>query len=88
MAISDKVIGAVTPSEGEEQRAAARRKAESAAQPGDWLAAVLDHHRQIEAVFAVVRNAGNAAARVNAPAELALILPGHSIAAEAVLYPA
>jgi hypothetical protein len=88
MSILDKVVAAVTPPESDEARAEARAKAQSAASAGDWLSMVLEHHRQIEDAFAAVKAATSAAARVSAQKELAVLLTGHSIAEEAVLYPA
>lgn len=88
MSILDKVVAVVTPPESDEARAEARTKAQSAASVGDWLSMVLEHHRQIEAAFAAVKAAQSAPERVAAQKELAVILTGHSIAEEAVLYPA
>jgi hypothetical protein len=88
MSLIDKVVAAVTPPESDEARAEARAKARAAAKSGDWLSAVLDHHEAIEAAFAKVKSASNAAGRVKALKELATILTGHSIAEEAALYPA
>ena len=88
MSMLDKVVAAVTPPESDEARAEARAKAESAASSGDWLSMVLEHHVQIETAFGAVKAATTAAARVSAQKELAVLLTGHSIAEEAVLYPA
>ena len=88
MSMLDKVVAAVTPPESDEARAEARAKAQSAASAGDWLSMVLEHHQQIEAAFAAVKAATTAAIRVSAQKELAVILTGHCIAEEAVLYPA
>jgi hypothetical protein len=88
MSILDKVVAAVTPLESDEQRAEARAKAREAATDGDWLSLMLDHHRQIEAAFAAVKAATNAASRVAAQKRLGLLLTGHSIAEEVVIYPA
>jgi hemerythrin superfamily protein len=88
MSIVDKVIAAVTPPESEEARMKARAKARTAAGSGDWLAMVLDHHAQIEAGFAQVKQATDSARRSNALKELATLLTGHSMAEEAALYPA
>jgi hemerythrin superfamily protein len=88
MSLLDKVVAAVTPPESDEQRAEARAKARSAATDGDWLSLVLDHHQQIEAAFAAVKAATDAASRVSAQKRMALLLTGHSIAEEAVIYPA
>jgi len=88
MSILEKVVAAVTPTESEEQRLEARVKARSAAMDGDWLSLVLLHHQQIEAAFEAVVAAADAATRVMAQKRLALVLTGHAIAEEAVLYPA
>ncbi len=88
MSMFDKAIAAITPPESDEDRADARRKAEAAAAPGDWLSAVLDHHRQIEAAFAAVAQAGDPSSRAAAQKELGTLLTGHAIAEEAALYPA
>ena len=88
MSILEKVVAAVTPSETEEQRLDARVKARSAARDGDWLSLVLLHHQQIESAFEAVKAATDAATRTTAHKRLALMLTGHAIAEEAVLYPA
>jgi len=88
MSILDKVVAAVTPTETEEQRLNARVKARSAAMDGDWLSLVLLHHQQIESAFEGVKAATDAASRVAAQKRLAVVLTGHAIAEEAVLYPA
>jgi hypothetical protein len=88
MSILDKVVAAVTPPESDEQRAEARARARAAAMDGDWLSLVLDHHQQIESAFAAVKAATDAKGRVDAQRRLALLLTGHSIAEEAVIYPA
>jgi hypothetical protein len=48
----------------------------------------LDHHVKIEAAFAAVKAALDASSRLTAQKHLALLLTGHSIAEEAVIYPA
>jgi len=88
MSILDKVVAAVTPLESDEQRAEARAKARTAATDGDWLSLVLDHHHQIESLFAAVKAATDSSSRTRMQKRLALILTGHSIAEEAVIYPA
>ncbi len=88
MSIIDKVVAAVTPPESEQARRDARSKAKAAARPGDWLFTVLQHHEQIEAAFATVKAAPNAMAQIAAQKTLAVILTGHSIAEESVIYPA
>jgi hypothetical protein len=88
MSIIDKVVAAVTPPESEETRLMARAKARASAGSGDWLAMVLDHHEQVEAAFAVVKEASDPASRLTSLKKLAILLTGHSVAEEAALYPA
>ena len=88
MSILDQAIAAITPPESDEDRAKARRKAEAAATPNDWLSAVLDHHRQIEAAFEAVAQAPDASSRATAQKALGVLLTAHSIAEEVALYPA
>ena len=88
MTILDKVIAAVTQTEDSDKNREAREKAQAAAGSTGWLALVLEHHKEIERAFAVVRDARTAATRKTAQKWLATILTGHSIAEEAVLYPA
>ncbi|PZR36935.1 hemerythrin domain-containing protein [Caulobacter segnis] len=88
MSIVDKVLGAITPPETEEDRAEATAKARAAAAQGDWLSMALDHHDQIRAAFATARTATDSADRLAAFKTLATVLNGHSLAEEVVLYPA
>jgi hemerythrin superfamily protein len=87
MSFLDKIIGSVTPPESDETRLEARQRARAEARPGDWLSLILDHHDQIEAAFAAVKTANDPASRRQAEKSLAVLLTGHSIAEEAVLYP-
>lgn len=84
----DKIISAVTPPASQEQRSQARARARAEATPGDWLSQILDHHQEIESAFAAVRAARDAEGRRAAQKRLAIVLTGHSIAEEAVVYPA
>lgn len=88
MSVIDKVLGAVTPPVSEEKRAEATAKARAAADSGDWLSMALDHHDRIRAAFAACRDAEAADDRRAAMKDLALVLNGHSLAEEVVLYPA
>ena len=88
MSIVDKAVAAITPPVSEEKRQEARRKARQAATSGGWLAAVLDHHEALEAAFVRVHAAGGASERETAFKAMETLLTGHSIAEEAVLYPA
>ena len=88
MSILDKAIAAVTPPVSEEKRAEAHTKARAAAEPGDWLSMILDHHEQIDAAFERVKTAASADSRRKAQKQLGILLTGHSMAEEAVIYPA
>ncbi len=88
MSLLDRIAAAVTPTASDEDRAQARRDAESLAGQGDWLSMVLDHHRQIESGFDRAFAAVDAQARREALKELEIILTGHANAEESVLYPA
>ena len=88
MSIIDKALGKITPSESEEKQAEATRKAREAAGDGDWLALALEHHDLIREAFEVCRQATGAADRTAAVRRLALVLNGHALAEEIVLYPA
>jgi len=88
MSILDKAIAAITPPVSEHKRQEARDKARASAEPGDWLSQILDHHEQIEDAFAEVKAASTASARRAAQKRLGVLLNGHSMAEEAVLYPA
>lgn len=88
MSLIDKVIGAVTPPESAEARQRAREDALALATPGSWFALVLEHHAAIESCIAEIRGASDAASRRLAQKQLAVVLTGHSVAEENVLYPA
>ena len=88
MSLIDKVVAAVMPPESDAARAKAREDALAVAQPGTWLAMVLEHHRQIEGAFDALENADTALTRRAAQKWLATLLTGHAIAEEVTLYPA
>ena len=88
MGILDSVIAAVTPEASDEQRMAARAEARALSQGSGWLAMALDHHEALESCFAAVKSATTETAQRAAQKELALVLTGHSLAEETVLYPA
>ena len=88
MSILDKVAAAVTPAVSDVTRAKAHAEARTLSRGNDWLGQVLDHHEQIDALFERTRAASGVADRQAAVEELGLLLTGHSIAEEAVLYPA
>lgn len=86
MSVIDKALAAITPQPNAEKRAEATQKAREAASPDDWLSLALDHHEQIRAAFAEGRNVRSAADRRAAMEKLAVVLNGHSLAEEIVLY--
>lgn len=86
MSLFDKVVAAVTPPESDTARREARAKAQAAAGPQDWLGMALRHHELIERRFDALRAAAPAA-RPAELRELALVLNGHALAEELVLYP-
>lgn len=88
MTILDKIVAAVTPPESDEARAEAREKARVYASSIPWLAAVLEHHLQIEAAFEAIRGATDSAMRRSQQLKLMKVLTAHSVAEEGVLYPA
>lgn len=69
------------------ETAAITAKARAAAGPGDWLCLALLHHDQIRGAFERASLAPPDGSRLVALKALAIILTGHSIAEEAVLYP-
>jgi len=88
MSIIDKAIAAITPPVSDEKRQEARAKARAAAQPGDWLSQILDHHEGIEQAFAETKAATTSSERRAAQKRLGVLLNGHAMAEEAVIYPA
>lgn len=88
MSILDKVIAAVTPPESDQDRIEARDRARQLVSRAPWLTDVLQHHEQIDAAFANVKSAPDAASRRSALKELSTLLTGHWLAEEAVIYPA
>jgi hemerythrin superfamily protein len=86
MALMDKHV-AVTPV-GKDERGETRAKARAAAGHNDWLAHIVRHHEQIEALFTVLLAAPDEPSRRQGLTELALILTAHANAEEAVIYPA
>jgi hypothetical protein len=88
MSIIDRFIAAVTPPESEEARFEARKKATGAAMPGDWLDQILQHHMDLEDAFADVKACADGTSRAEALKQLGVLLTGHAIAEEAVIYPA
>jgi hypothetical protein len=84
----DRVIAAVTLPESAEAWVEDGDMANEAARPGDWLSQILDHHLDIEDAFDEVKSAADISARTLALHQLAIVLTGHAIAEECVIYPA
>ena len=87
MSVLDKVVATLTPEPSAEKKAEARARARAESGGSGWLALVIDHHERIDALFAEMATAGGQARR-DAQRQLALLLTGHSLAEESVLYPA
>lgn len=88
MSVIDKVVNAVSPAESDDDRAKARAKARAIASKDDWFSLILDHHVELEAAFAATKAAPAGPARTAAMKKLGIILTGHAIAEESVIYPA
>lgn len=88
MSFLDKLAAKILPDASEEDRAEARARAEKVGRSHRWLAMTVDHHRQIESGLERARTGMDAAARKQAVKELMLVLNGHALAEETVLYPA
>lgn len=87
MSFLDKIAAKVAPAASDEARAEARRKAESLSASEEWLALILQQHRQIEELVTEALSAQGTDARQEAVRELGRVLTGHATAEEAVLYP-
>lgn len=88
MSFLDKIAAKIMPPESAEDRANARSVSRSLAGDGDWLAVVLEQHRQIEELFDRALSASDGRTRTAAAKELGVFLTGHANAEESVLYPA
>lgn len=88
MSLVDRLAAKIMPPESAEDRANARRTAQSLTNGNDWLGIVLDQHKQIEELFQRALTSGDAGTRKMALKEVQILLTGHANAEEAVLYPA
>ncbi len=88
MSFLDRIAAAVAPTADAEERAEARRKAQMLAGRHGWLEQILVHHRQIEDAFGEAMNSDGSESRRAAAKKLGALLTGHSMAEEAVIYPA
>jgi hemerythrin superfamily protein len=88
MSIVDRLAAKIMPPESAEDRANARRTAQSLTNGNDWFGIVLDQHKQIEELFQRALTSGDARTRNTALKDVQTLLTGHANAEEAVLYPA
>lgn len=86
MSFLDRIAAAVTPAASDEDRAEARRRIEELSMGEPFVEDIVRQHKQIEALFAEARSAAGAGGQT-AVRELALLLTGHAMAEEAVVYP-
>jgi len=86
MSILDRIASTLTPTASEQQRLEARRELEKLAVGQTFAEDILAQHRRIEQLFVETRSTTGAGARA-AVSELALLLNGHAMAEEAVIYP-
>lgn len=86
MSFLDRIAAAITPAASDEDRIEARQRLTELAVGEPFAEEILSQHQQIEALFmrAKAENGPQAQATVR---ELAILLNGHSMAEEAVVYP-
>jgi hemerythrin superfamily protein len=86
MSFLDRIAAAITPAASDEDRIEARQRLTELAAGEPFAQDILSQHQQIEALFmrAKAENGPQAQATVR---ELAILLNGHSMAEEAVVYP-
>ena len=86
MSFLDRIAAAILPAASAEDRAEARLRLEELAAVQTFAEDILRQHKQIEELFAQARNQSGDAAQATVT-ELAMLLTGHSMAEEAVIYP-
>jgi hemerythrin superfamily protein len=87
MSFLDKIAATLAPAASEEDMMKARQQAEQIGASEPWLRAIVDHHKQIESLIDEVINAPEASRRREALKEFMVVLTGHSVAEEVVIYP-
>ena len=87
MSFLDKLAAAITPAASKEDRAEARRDAETLGAREEWIGLIVQQHKQIETLISEAAMAPGAEARLKAVREFERVLTGHATAEEAVLYP-
>ena len=88
MTLLDQMMAVVTPHRSAEDRAGARAGAGALAAGCGWLSEVIRQHAAIEQALEGLRVAPRGPDRRHALQWLAELLTGHSLAEQAVLYPA
>lgn len=86
MSFLDRIAAAILPAASDEDRAEARLQLEELAAGETFAEDILSHHKQIEQLFSEARSGSGEAAQATVK-ELAMLLTGHSMAEEAVIYP-
>ncbi|UYV15759.1 hemerythrin domain-containing protein [Porphyrobacter sp. ULC335] len=86
MSFLDRIASALAPAASEEKRMEAREQLEQMAVNEPFAEQILAQHRQIESLFAQARDENGPHAQATIE-ELALLLNGHAMAEEAVIYP-
>ena len=87
MSFLDKIAATLAPAASDEDRMKARQQAEQIGGSEPWLRAIVDHHKQIETLIDEVINGPDASRRREALKEFMVVLTGHSVAEEVVIYP-
>ena len=88
MTLLDQMMAVVTPHRTEEERSRVRLAACALSLDGGWLSEVVRQHAAIEEALLAVSAGADPVARRHALQWLSTLLTGHSLAEQAVLYPA
>lgn len=86
MSLFDRIAATLAPAASEEERKETRLEFEKISSGQLFAEDILRQHKQIEQLFTQARNASGQAAQA-AVTELSLLLNGHAMAEEAVIYP-
>jgi hypothetical protein len=88
MTLLDQMMAVVTPHRSQSERSQARNSAIALALECEWLSDVVQQHAAIEQALEAARVSMRGAPRRHALQWLGALLTGHSLAEQAVLYPA
>lgn len=86
MTFLDRIAAAILPAASDEDRAQARLQLEKIAAGETFAEDILRQHKHIEQLFSQARSQSGEEAKVTVT-DLAMLLTGHSMAEEAVIYP-